>query len=139
MEKSFSIAVNNLPDPIVSRPLSSAALTWGDSDRLVELGEFFDDPFTTGKVATFQLAPVQMGGNNQATLGSGRIRVLLFDQPGQGAPLTTANLEAYLSAGRYNNTFLHRSVPGFVLQGGGFNLVSTAQGVTIPPVSAFRR
>jgi peptidyl-prolyl cis-trans isomerase A (cyclophilin A) len=137
LEKSFSIAVNNLPDPIVSRPLSSAALTWGDSDRLVELGEFFDDPFTTGKVATFQLAPVQMGGNNQATLGSGRIRVLLFDQPGQGAPLTTANLEAYLSAGRYNNTFLHRSVPGFVLQGGGFNLVSTAQGVTIPPVTAF--
>jgi len=137
LEKSFGIAVNNLPDPIVSRPLSSAALTWGDSDRLVELGEFFDDPFTSGKVATFQLAPVQMGGNNQATLGSGRIRVLLFDQPGQGAPLTTANLEAYLSAGRYSNTFLHRSVPGFVLQGGGFNLLSTAQGVTIPPVTAF--
>lgn len=137
LEKSFSIAVNNLPDPIVSRPLSSAALTWGDSDRLVELGEFFDDPFTTGQVATFQLAPVQMAGNNSATLGSGRIRVLLFDQPGQGAPLTTANLEAYLSAGRYSNTFIHRAVPGFVLQGGGFNLVSTAQGATIPPVTSF--
>lgn len=137
LEKSFSIAVNNLPDPIVTRPLSSAALTWGDSDRLVELGEFFDDPFTTGKVATFQLAPVQMGGNNQATLGNGRIRVLLFDQPGQGAPLTTANLEAYLSAGRYSNTFIHRSVPGFVLQGGGFNVVPTTQGATVPAVNAF--
>jgi len=137
LEKSFSIAINNLPDPIVTRPLSSAALTWGDSDKLVELGEFFDDPFTTGKVATFQLAPVQIGGNNQATLGSGRIRVLLFDQPGQGAPLTIANLEAYLSAGRYSNTFIHRSVPGFVLQGGGFNMVSTAQGATVPAVNAF--
>ncbi|MEB3305603.1 MAG: peptidylprolyl isomerase [Cyanobacteriota bacterium] len=136
-EKTFSIAVYNLPDPIVTRPLSSAALAWGDSDRLVELGAFFDDPFTTGKVATFQLAPVQVAGNNQATLGSGRIRVLLFDQPGQGAPLTTANLEAYRNAGRYNNTFIHRSVPGFVLQGGGFNQVTTAQGATVPEVTTF--
>lgn len=137
LEKTFSIAINNLPDPIVSSPLSTTALAWGDGDRLVQLGESFDDPFTTGKVASFQLAPVEVAGNNQASLGSGQIRLLLFDQAGQGAPLTTANLEAYLNAGRYNTTFIHRSVPGFVLQGGGFNLVTAGQTTTVQAVSTF--
>jgi cyclophilin family peptidyl-prolyl cis-trans isomerase len=137
LEKSFSIGINNLPDPVATTPLSSAALAWGDSDRLVALGDFFDDPFTTGKVASFQLAPVQVAGNNQATLGSGLIRVLLFDQPGQGAPLTTGNLQSYLNASRYSNTLIHRSVPGFVLQGGGFNVVTTTQGFSVPAVTSF--
>lgn len=136
-EKTFNIEINNLPDPIVTKPLGSATIAWGGSDRLVTLGDYFDDPFTTGKIINFQLAPVQVAGNNQATLGSGQVRVLLFDQPGQGAPVTANNLQAYLSAGRYSNTIIHRSVPGFVLQGGGFNLVTTAQGSTLPAVTTF--
>jgi peptidyl-prolyl cis-trans isomerase A (cyclophilin A) len=35
-------------------------------------------------------------------------------------PLTVANFMAYVSSGTYNNTIFHRSVPGFVLQGGGY-------------------
>jgi peptidyl-prolyl cis-trans isomerase A (cyclophilin A) len=65
------------------------------------------------------------------------VRVLLFDQPGQGAPLTTSNLQAYVAANRYGGTFLHRSVPGFVLQGGGFNLVESATGGQIAAVTTF--
>jgi peptidyl-prolyl cis-trans isomerase A (cyclophilin A) len=65
----------------------------------------------------------------------------LFDAAGDGrtrtTPLTAANFLAYLDAGRYTNTIVHRSVPGFVLQGGGFNVVTTAQSSSLPAVATF--
>jgi peptidyl-prolyl cis-trans isomerase A (cyclophilin A) len=134
-EKAFTIRVNDLPNPISSAPLASAPLAWRGTDRVLDLSGFFDDPLSTGKVATFFLAPVQQGSNAEATLGSGRLEVLLYDQVVKGAPLTSANLQAYLTANRYNNTFIHRSVPGFVLQGGGFNIVTTSQGSQVAPVN----
>jgi cyclophilin family peptidyl-prolyl cis-trans isomerase len=48
------------------------------------------------------------------------IDVLLFNQAGLGAQLTTSNLKAYINSGRYADTFIHRSMPGFVIQGGGY-------------------
>ncbi|MDT8386880.1 MAG: peptidylprolyl isomerase [Thiogranum sp.] len=39
------------------------------------------------------------------------------------APVTVANFKAYIDSGgvrRYDGSFLHRSVPGFVIQGGGY-------------------
>jgi cyclophilin family peptidyl-prolyl cis-trans isomerase len=35
------------------------------------------------------------------------------------APLSTANILAYVNSGFYTNTLFHRVVPGFVIQGGG--------------------
>jgi len=136
-EKPFTIRVNDLENPIVTGPLESTQVAWQGADGVYELGSFFDDPLTSGKVATFELAPVELGGNPAATLGSGRLQVLLFDQEGKGAPKTSANLQAYLTASRYNNTFIHRSVPGFVLQGGANNVVTTGQGTSLPGVATF--
>jgi peptidyl-prolyl cis-trans isomerase A (cyclophilin A) len=136
-EKAFTIRVNDLPNPISSAPLASAPLAWRGSDGVLDLSGFFDDPLSTGQVATFDLAPVQLGSNPAATLGSGRLEVLLYDQEGKGAPKTSANLQAYLTANRYENTFIHRSVPGFVVQGGGYNAVTTAQGTSLAPVTPF--
>jgi peptidyl-prolyl cis-trans isomerase A (cyclophilin A) len=36
------------------------------------------------------------------------------------APITVANFLNYVSDGDYDGSFIHRSVPGFVIQGGGF-------------------
>lgn len=54
----------------------------------------------------------------------GDIDVELFDQD---APLTVANFLNYVNDGDYVNTFFHRSVPGFVIQGGGFALQPDGQ------------
>ncbi len=36
------------------------------------------------------------------------------------APMTVANFLSYVRDGDYDGSFIHRSVPGFVIQGGGF-------------------
>ena len=47
----------------------------------------------------------------------GAIDIALYDA---AAPRTVANFLAYVNSGKYVNSFVHRSVPGFVIQGGGF-------------------
>lgn len=47
----------------------------------------------------------------------GPIDIELFDTD---APQTVANFLGYVESGAYNNSFIHRSVPGFVIQGGGY-------------------
>lgn len=47
----------------------------------------------------------------------GDIEVNLFDET---TPETVANFLAYVQNEDYNNSFFHRSIPGFVVQGGGF-------------------
>src|SRR5476651_2895566 len=37
------------------------------------------------------------------------------------APISTKNFVEYVNSGFYNNTIFHRVIPGFMLQGGGFN------------------
>ena len=38
------------------------------------------------------------------------------------APITVANFLNYVDSGRYENMIIHRSPPGFVIQGGGFTV-----------------
>ncbi len=47
----------------------------------------------------------------------GEIQVNLYDN---ATPATVANFLAYVENGNYNEVIFHRSVPGFVVQGGGF-------------------
>lgn len=48
----------------------------------------------------------------------GPITVELFEDK---APQTVANFLAYTNKGFYNGTVFHRVIPGFMIQGGGFN------------------
>jgi cyclophilin family peptidyl-prolyl cis-trans isomerase len=50
---------------------------------------------------------------------SGPIQLELFDA---AAPLTVANFLGYADAHAYDQSFIHRSVPAFVIQGGGYKL-----------------
>ncbi len=63
----------------------------------------------------------------QTSLGA--IDVNLYDA---SAPRTVTNFMAYVNSGAYRNSFVHRSVPGFVIQGGGFlwsDLAATVIGI----------
>lgn len=53
----------------------------------------------------------------------GVIDIALYDTQ---APLTVANFLNYANSGTYSNSFIHRSVPGFIIQGGGFTYQDAA-------------
>ncbi len=55
----------------------------------------------------------------QVTLQTSIGEVVIELKPEQ-APITVANLLAYVNSGFYENTLIHRVIPGFVVQGGGF-------------------
>src|SRR5436190_23034498 len=48
----------------------------------------------------------------------GDMEVELYDQD---KPVTARNFIRYVESGAYANSFLHRCIPGFIVQGGGFN------------------
>lgn len=56
-------------------------------------------------------------------------------------PITTANFLEYIDNGAYTNGIFHRSVPGFIIQGGGFKIVNNTEGnslgsvETLPPIA----
>jgi peptidyl-prolyl cis-trans isomerase B (cyclophilin B) len=47
----------------------------------------------------------------------GEITIKLFSEE---SPKTVANFLSYLESGHYNGTIFHRVIPGFMIQGGGF-------------------
>ena len=53
----------------------------------------------------------------EVTTNLGKFEINLYDE---STPVTVQNFLNYVSAGRYDGTVIHRSVPGFVIQGGGF-------------------
>ena len=48
----------------------------------------------------------------------GNLDILLLEHQ---APLSVANFVGYVTSGKYNDVVVHRSVPGFVVQTGGYN------------------
>ncbi len=58
----------------------------------------------------------------------GEVEIELFDEE---TPQTVANFLKYVNDGAYANSFIHRSDPGFVEQGGGFSFIDGAP-VAIP-------
>src|SRR5687768_4664652 len=66
------------------------------------------------------LALLWQGVNAQTArfhTSQGDIDVTLLPQE---APATVENFLKYLNRGSFRNSFFHRSVPGFIIQGGGF-------------------
>ena len=124
--------------PLEGRTLMSASIITEIPDRAVlpgasaatiSLAGRYDDPALNSTIARFATS-------------EGDIYVLLYDGANPGVarttPATVANFLSYINAGRYTETVIHRSVAGFVIQGGGFSRPPTdgAAPVAIPTFAA---
>lgn len=89
--------------PTTTQPLPARSLLVGGAATTVDLRSHFGLPDVAGTVV-------------QVETVLGRFNVELFDD----TPLSKANFLAYIESGRYNNTIVHRSVAGFVVQAGGY-------------------
>lgn len=77
------------------------------------------------------VAVASFAGFSQATIvrfesALGSVDVRLYDA---ATPLTAANFLNYATEGDWVDSFIHRSVPGFVVQGGGFKFPSDVVGL----------
>ncbi len=68
-------------------------------------------------MAAILAAPMGMATTVQFQTVMGNFEVNLYDKT---TPKTVENFLAYVQAGAYTNSVVHRAVPGFVAQGGGY-------------------
>jgi len=90
--------------PTAGPAIPAQALNAGAAAVTVDLRNHFTLPNVTGQIA-------------QINTVAGRFN---FELLASDAPKTVENFLAYINAGRYQNTFIHRAVSGFVIQGGGY-------------------
>ncbi len=58
--------------------------------------------------------------NPKVELHIAKLGVITLELDEARAPKSVANFIAYVTKGHYNNTIFHRVIPGFMVQGGGF-------------------
>lgn len=100
--------------PVVTGAIPDQALATGGSAATLALPAFFTDP-DTEKAVRFVTT-------------RGPFDVALY---ASATPLTVTNFLNYVNRGDYSNSIIHRSVPGFIVQGGGFK--PAAPGFTAIP------
>jgi cyclophilin family peptidyl-prolyl cis-trans isomerase len=90
--------------------------------------------FIIGGITLFMLT-VQVANATVVRMRTslGAIDIQLYDTE---APKTVTNFLNYVNSGAYSNSFIHRSVPGFVIQGGGFTFDSTLNKFNDIPINA---
>ncbi len=111
--------------PIVKTAIQDIVAENQAADLSLNLLDHFDDPFTTGLVAQFSLYNTALGNG-------GITNVVLYDQAGAGAPQSVQNFLNYVNAGSYTNSIIHRSLSGFIIQGGGFTVDGLASTLATP-------
>lgn len=108
-----------LAAPVVAAAPAPVRLTLGADSTTVSLTSIFSDP------------DVSVAASLVTDLGN-----LNFAFFPESAPKTVENIMGYILRGNYDNTFFHRSIPDFIIQGGAFRADATASLVpTQPPVA----
>ena len=100
---SATFAQDTTP-PVVATALSDVTVSVDSAPTVIKLKKTFALQGVTGNLVRFATS-------------EGNIDVELLASV---APASVANFLSYANAGSYNGSFIHRSVPGFVVQGGGY-------------------
>ncbi len=99
--------------PAATDALSARTFTLGDAGVTIDLRNHFGLPGVTGQLVQFD-----------TVLGKFNVEMLA-----DAAPISVTNFLGYVNRGNYTNSIIHRSVPGFVIQGGGFYAVNNLASV----------
>jgi len=86
---------------------------------------------TAATAATLAAAAGSSAPHVLLTTSDGDITVVLYPDK---APNTVANFLQYVASKQYNGTVFHRVIPGFMIQGGGFD-THYVQKATRPPIT----
>jgi cyclophilin family peptidyl-prolyl cis-trans isomerase len=122
MSQQFSLRVRPAAGPPVTGTVIPAWNASAGGQRNTALAGAFTD------------AEAESAVRVSTTLGN--MDLILFNN---ATPATVANFMSYANANKYNNVAFHRSIPGFVVQTGGFSGTGVGSNftsvVTSPPVA----
>lgn len=109
-----NVRADDLTPPVLVNAVADVSVSVGAAPTVIKLKKTFGLQGVTGTVVRF-------------TNSIGKLDVELFDAQ---TPNTVANFLSYVakgdaSTGGYNDTIIHRSIPGFIIQGGGYFLSGT--------------
>ena len=97
-----ALETRQLLSATVATALANSFVSNGNTPTTVDLSSAFTDPAVSLVDFTTNLGNIDLQLTPQAT------------------PITVKNFLQYVNNGLYNNTVVHRSAPGFVIQGGGY-------------------
>lgn len=115
----------NVPPEIVQQGVAPVLRRAGVGKNL-DLAPLFRDPDVTGSAVRVS---VRIGSTTK------NMDLALYDA---AKPITVANFLAYVDAGHYQNNFCHRSVPGFIVQDGGFRWKADGGYESVPAFAAIQ-
>jgi cyclophilin family peptidyl-prolyl cis-trans isomerase len=112
-----------------------------ESRRLFNAAVLSAVPDVSGGVTSVDLSSHFKDANTYVRFDFGNGSVIDMEMRDQVTPNTVANFLNYVNSGEYNNTFIHRAIPGFIVQGGGYNIASPTQHIATgaPVTSEFSR
>jgi peptidyl-prolyl cis-trans isomerase B (cyclophilin B) len=125
---AFGISISACGDsenPLPSGTGSDAILDASANDAAV-VDQGFGDSIPAD-IGIADAAPV--GTLVTLNTSKGKIVIELDDQE---APITVANFLSYVDKGHYAGTIFHRVIPGFMVQGGGFDETYSQKSVDAP-------
>lgn len=88
----------------VTHTIGTVTSTENASATTIDLTQYFKDPTITGTAVVMHTS-------------QGDIPLDLFTSQ---TPQTVANFLSYVTSGAYDNTVIHRAIPGFLVQGGSY-------------------
>lgn len=94
--------------PVLNSPMADLSKDSNAASHSIDLSTAFGTEAIDDQVVRF---------TSQTSNGS---RIMDFALFSTRTPGTRTNFLKYVADGDYNNSFIHRSMPGFVIQGGGF-------------------
>lgn len=108
--------------PVLETTIAAQTLTLGDSDASISLTDKFSDPDSESAV--------------RVITNLGTMDFILYKN---ATPLTVINfLDNYVNspaANNYDGSVFHRSVPGFIVQGGAFKVQSAPNNFSVIPTA----
>lgn len=80
-----------------------------------------------------QVEDVPAGKGNPVVILTTSKGTIEIELDAENAPISTENFLAYVDSGHYDGTIFHRVIPGFMIQGGGFD-AEMEQKDTLAPI-----
>lgn len=108
--------------PVLNTAIDNIQVNANQAPSKIDLNSTFDTEEIDDNVVRF---------TSQTSNGGLVMDFALFSNR---TPLTRVNFLNYVTSNRYDQSFIHRSMPGFVIQGGGFFNSAPESGLVVSPI-----